>query len=326
MSRDADTSHGRHDIAGEDAWLAGALGAFTPSDAVVLGLGHDTAAVRVSRDGIVIATKDVLVDGVHFELEHCGAAAAARKALAVNLSDLAAAAAQPVGFLIGAVLPTPVSRRLFDQLMAGFAEAARVLDCPCLGGDTNAAAGPLVLSVTALGKPGPQGVLSRAGAQVGDILSVTGALGGSLVGRHLHFTPRVAAALALARAGVPHAMMDISDGLSRDLPRLCRASGVGAQLVGRQIPIHPDVLPADGPGALGHALHDGEDFELLLAHPELSDAQRALLAAEAVQLVPIGRVVEAQHGVQIEVGGESRPLEPRGWDHLQGEGLGKGEP
>jgi thiamine-monophosphate kinase len=303
--------------ASEDDWLAAATRAFEAAHDTVLGIGHDVAAVRVGADRVAVLAKDVLVDGTHFHLEACGARAAARKALAVNLSDLAAAACEPVAFLVGAVLPRPARRALFDDLMAGFAEAAREFDCACIGGDTNAADGPLVLSVTVLGTPGPLGVLSRAGARVGDVLSVTGALGGSLGGRHLSFRPRLAEARALARARVPHAMMDLSDGLSRDLPRLCRASGVGALVDAAAVPIHADVGAAgDGSARLQHALHDGEDFELLLAHAPLAPREGAALAAAGVDLVPIGTVRPAADGVCLRRGQDVIALEPRGWDHV----------
>lgn len=304
-------------LEGEDAWLADALGAFGSSPQTVLGLGHDAAALRVGG-GVVVVAKDVLVDGVHFRLDECGPALAARKALAVNLSDLAAAGSEPLGFLVGAVLPQPAERVLFEQLMAGFVDAAQEFGCVCLGGDTNAAEGPLVLSVTVLGRPGPGGVLSRSGAEVGDILSVTGALGGSGHGRHLTFMPRVREALVLAREGVPHAMMDLSDGLSRDLPRLCRCSGVGALVLAEQLPLHEDTGGASTRAPQERALHDGEDFELLVAHGAVSSAASAALDDAGVTLHAIGRVLPVVDGVLLETAGERRPLKPAGWDHVGG--------
>ncbi len=305
-------------LVGEDAWLGRALRAFPVGPETVLGLGHDAAAVRAGDDGVLVVAKDVLVDGVHFRLEDCGPSLAARKALAVNLSDLAAAAAMPVGFLVGAVLPRPAERQLFDDLMEGFADAAAEFGCTCVGGDTNSAEGPLVLSVTVLGRPGPAGVLSRSGGSVGDLLSVTGPLGGSGRGRHLTFTPRIAEAQVLARLGIPHAMMDLSDGLSRDLPRLCRASGVGALLAAERLPLHEDTQAASTRTPRDRALHDGEDFELLVAHAALDDAQREALAAAGVTLYPIGRVVAPESGVRIRIDGEALPLEVGGFDHLEG--------
>jgi thiamine-monophosphate kinase len=161
--------------------------------------------------------------------------------------------------------------------------------------------------------------VTRAGARPGDVLSVTGPLGGSLGGRHLRPRPRVAEAQALARLGIPHAMMDLSDGLSRDLPRLCAASGVGVEIDAERIPVHADARDAaDGRSGLEHALDDGEDFELLLAHAPLdADTARALVDA-GVELTVIGRVVPDREGLRLVRPGGSMPLVPRGYDHLTG--------
>jgi thiamine-monophosphate kinase len=189
---------------------------------------------------------------------------------------------------------------------------------PCAGGDTNVADGPLTLAVTVLGRPGPSGPLTRAGARVGDLLSVTGPLGGSLAGRHLVPAPRLREARVLAERRIPHAMLDLSDGLSRDLPRLCQASGVGARIEALQVPIHEDARRlADGQrSALEHALDDGEDFELLLAHAPLDGAALAALAREGVRLHPVGRVVAQTLGIRLGDAQGSVPLAPRGYDHL----------
>lgn len=296
----------------EDAWVARILARTEGGGALRIPPGHDCAAVDV-EGGIAVLTTDVLVDGVHFQLDACGARAAARKALLVNLSDLAAAGARPVAFEVGVVLPRDRDPRVLDELAHGFGEVARRYRCPLAGGDTNVADGPLVLAVTAVGQPGPGGLVTRRGARVGDRLSVTGPLGGSLSGRHLDFVPRLAEGLLLAERRVAHAMMDLSDGLSRDLPRLCRASGVGARIDAARVPVHPD---AAGPDGLEHALDDGEDFELLVAHAPLAEAERRDLAARGVALIEIGEVVEADAGVVLVRGETSAPLEPRGFDHF----------
>ncbi len=298
---------------GEDAWLGKALASFPPPPAhVTVGPGHDAAVLKLENADLIVA-KDVLVAGVHFELSTCTPGQAARKAVAVNLSDLAACGALPLGFLVGGVLPAPPERALFDGLMRGFADASREFGLPCLGGDTNVAAGPLVLSVTVLGRAGPHGLVNRTGARVGQLLSVTGPLGGSLRGRHLACTPRMRASQALLAAGVPSAMMDLSDGLSRDLPRLCRMSHVGAVLAGHSVPVHADVVGAE---PLTAALHDGEDFELLLAHDVLGEGQTTQLAAAGVTLHTIGRVVPEAAGIQIEIEGHVALLAPLGFDHF----------
>ena len=292
----------------EDAWLTDALSDLPAPEDVVLGVGDDAA---VLAGGVVLATY-ALVDGVHFDLGACGGRAAARKALAVNLSDLAAMGARPRGCRVAAVLPRPVSRALFDDLMAGFRETAATYACPLLGGDTNAADGPLVLAVTVIGRAPAGGAVARAGAQVGDVLSVTGPLGGSLAGRHLTFEPRLRAGRALADAGIAHAMMDLSDGLGRDLPRLCRASGVGAVLDADAVPRH-----VDAGGALERALFDGEDFELLVAHAPIDAETSRRLGDVGVELTAIGRIVDGAE-ILVREGDRERPLPERGFDHLAG--------
>ncbi len=302
---------------GEDALLAEALARFGSGpdrSHVLLDLGHDTAAIDVGSETVVL-TNDVLVDGVHFELDGCGAAMAARKALAVNLSDLAAAGATPMGFLVGGVMPRPASEDLFDALMSGFDRAAKEFDCPCVGGDTNVARGPLVLSVTAFGRPGPGGVVGRAGAKPGQVLSVTGPLGGSIFGRHLRFHPRVAEGKVLADEEIASAMMDLSDGLSRDVPRLCAMSGVGAVIDAEAVPIHPDVRD-DEHEPLWHALHDGEDFELLLAHDDLDAGALDALADRGVPLHAIGRVTKAPR-ISLRRASGTEPLPALGYDHFE---------
>jgi thiamine-monophosphate kinase len=165
------------------------------------------------------------------------------------------------------------------------------------------------------------GVLSRSGAQVGDVISVTGPLGGSLLGRHLHPEARNAEALVLAAEGIPHAMMDLSDGLSRDLPRLCLSSGVGALVHAERVPIHADALRGEA-GAVRErtplecALHDGEDFELLLAHAPLTEEQRVRLASGGVHLHAIGDVRPPAAGLHLKLAGVERPWQVDGFDHI----------
>jgi thiamine-monophosphate kinase len=308
-------------LSGEDAVVARTLHVLgDASAALAVGPGHDCAVAEVDGARVVLTT-DVLVDGVHFRLETCGPEAAATKAVLVNLSDLAATAALPVAFEVGVVLPRGGGGALADGIARGLAAAGRAWNVPCAGGDTNVADGPLVLSVTAVGRPGPTGrLVTREGARPGDVLSVTGPLGGSLHGRHLSFTPRIREAQILVQADVPHAMMDLSDGLSRDLPRLCRMSGVGAVVDAAHVPVHPDAVRArDERSVLARALDDGEDFELLLAHAPLDDAALARLREEGVRLYPVGEVVPASEGILLREQDGLRPLPPRGYDHFAAE-------
>jgi thiamine-monophosphate kinase len=299
----------------EDALVDEVRALLASDDALLVPPGHDCGAVEL-EGGVVVATTDALVEGVHFAPGTPWEAVGA-KALLVNLSDLAAAAALPVGFEAAVVAPPDRAAEALPALARGLADVARRFACPCLGGDLNAGPGPVVVAVTVVGRPGPGGLVTRAGARAGDVLSVTGPLGGAGAGRHLAPRPRLEEAQTLVRHGVPHAMMDLSDGLGLDLARLARASGVGAWLDADAVPVHPDVVATARGSALEHALGDGEDFELLVAHAPLAATDTARLAAEGVTLLPVGRVVDRERGLRLRHGDETVPLVARGWDHLR---------
>jgi thiamine-monophosphate kinase len=307
----------------EDAWIAAIARRFPPSPRLLAGIGDDDALLRLDGSRVVLKT-DTVIDGVDAEVARCGPAAFARKGVAVTMSDLAAAGATPRAILVSVVLPRTVDFAFFDGLAEGIAAAAREFDLAVAGGDTSTAKGPLVLTVAAIGEPSPAGFARRSGGRPGDALSVTGALGGSILGRHLTFAPRLKEGRALVERGVAHAMMDLSDGLCADLPRLCAASGCGAIVEAASVPIHPDVarLPADGRNPLDwtpldHALKDGEDFELLVAHAPLSDARLRDLEAAGVALRRIGALRPAPEGLVLRRADGDVPFPAGGYDHLR---------
>jgi len=194
-------------------------------------------------------------------------------------------------------------------------ELADAFGTPIVGGDTNSWHGPLVINVTVLGEATERGVVRRSGARPGDWLMATGSFGGSILGKHLDFTPRVREALALHEAAPLHAMIDVSDGLAADVAHLCAESGCGAVLRAEAIPV-ADAARAmtDGRSPLEHALGDGEDFELVFAvAPE--DGRRLLEAqpAPGVTLTAVGECVA--QGLWLEEGGQRRPLPPSGYVH-----------
>ena len=299
----------------EDRWIDALRKTVPPSSLPGgVGIGDDAALLHLSGEDVVLA-KDVLVDGRHFDVATCGLAAALYKAVAVNLSDLAAVAARPVGFLLGVVTPhadDDTMRELRDAIEG----VVTALAVPCIGGDTNVGRGPWVLSVTAVGVPGPGGFVSRDGARPGDVLSVTGPLGGSRAGRHLQPPLRGAQALVLAGFRVPRAMIDLSDGLGLDLPRLARASGVGFVVQGERVPIHDDVPAGDARERLARALHDGEDFELLLAHAPVNEQTQRRLTDAGVSLHAIGHCTEKAQGCALQWAGRSEDFPVGGFDHL----------
>ena len=248
------------------------------------GIGDD-AAILGGFPGNLAVTTDLLCDEVDFLVGKDSARNIGRKALAVNLSDLAAMGAVPLAVVVSLLLPQSVdgeenpTARFAEEFYEGMLPLAKMFQVAMAGGDTNSWKGKFAVSVTALGAVSANHALLRSGAHPGDRILVTGPLGGSIFGRQFHFMPRIAEALFLSRNYEIHAAMDISDGLLLDLSRMARESGVGFNLEEGKVPIHPDTLapPKDArsyPGweeetpPLAHALTDGEDFELILAVPQ----------------------------------------------------------
>jgi thiamine-monophosphate kinase len=253
----------------------------------------------------------MLTEGVDFILEECGPRAVGRKAMAVNLSDIAAMAGVPTAAVVSVALPKGVA--IADELMAGLRDVADEFGVPILGGDTNSWNGGLVVNVVALGEPNPHcGPVLRSGAKVGDAVFVTGPCGGSILGRHLNPVPRIREAVELARRFRLHSMIDISDGLAADLQHILEESGVGALLDSGTVPIHADareLAQRTCRTPLDHALNDGEDFELAFTVPE---SEAAGVAASGLA-TRIGVIQAAGFEILTRCGKE--PLAPRGWEH-----------
>ena len=285
-----------------------------------LGPGDDAAVLRMAAVDECVVTVDLLTDHVDFELAQLDPRRVGRKALAANLSDLAAMASRPLAAVIALALPRSGGRKLAEALYEGMLPLAEQYELAIAGGDTNSWDGPLAISITLLGEVTGSGPLCRSGARPGDRIIVTGSFGGSILGRHLDFEPRVGEALALHARYELHAGIDVSDGLSLDLAHLLEESHCGAVLHADAVPIAADASRladrlADGSTPLDHALGDGEDFELILAVPP-QEAQR-LLAEQPlnVPLSDIGQFV-AEPGLWLEdAAGGRQPLTPRGWEH-----------
>ena len=284
-------------------WLRPKL---TASEAVELGIGDDCAVMRRPA-GKVLITTDALTEGVDFFLRDAGARAIGRKAMAVNLSDIAAMGGRPTAALVNLILP-----KTFDgvrELYEGILEVANRYSCPIIGGDTNSWDGGLVVAITVLGEPIHEPI-RRDGAKPGDLLFVTGPLGGSILGRHLNPIPRLDEVAEILKFVTPTAMIDISDGLARDVRNLCRESQCGAMLVSAQIPIHPDAecrAKQTGKLPLEHALGDGEDFELLFTVSPV-DAEKFSLKCPHLA-TRIGSIVESGFWL------DERELPDSGWGH-----------
>ncbi len=292
-----------------------------PDDArLPVGIGDDMAVLAVPG-GSILFSSDMLLDRVHFDSRKHDFETIGGKAVNCALSDCAAMAVCPKAVTVSLAWSTDMAEADAKALMNGAYAAANVFDVSVCGGDTTRWSSPLALdvAVVAVPHPGVKPVL-RSGAQVGDTLLVTGPLGGSLLSKHVSFVPRVREARSLAEGlgDALHAMIDITDGLSLDLWRVCEASGVGAVLqetqLGEAISKDAKTLAArDGRSSLDHALSDGEDFELLLAVAGDDESQERL-SVIGFPLMPIGTVT--QEGFRFEqADGSMVPLSPKGFVH-----------
>ena len=309
-------------------WIRG-QGKFDPS-LVSVGPGDDAAVVLCGGEQLLV-TVDQVLDGVHFRLSEHGPEAAGRKAMARNLSDIAAMAGLPLAAVASAAFPKGFSRADAEGVYRGLRATGDEFDCPLVGGDVGAWDGRLAISVTVVGRPSGIRPVLRSGARVGDAICVTGSLGGAWQSRrHLEFVPRIHEARALALNYDPHAMIDLSDGLAADLRHVCEESRVGADVLAGAVPIHPQVAAACGgsqpevkaptggsrmPAPLRSALGDGEDYELLFT---LSSGQAERLVKEQplpVLVSRVGTIVQGEELTLVYADAYRETMKVHGWEH-----------
>lgn len=319
-------------------------GASPAAGAVSLGIGDDAALLQPPPGTEVVATIDAVIEEVHFRRDWSKPADVGWKSLAVNVSDLNGMGARPLAALVSIALPADLPPSWIENCYRGLAKCAAEYGCPLVGGDTVRAPRHLAISVTALGTVAESKAVLRSGAQPGDLLCVTGVLGSSAAGYELlsrkvrrrqeHASlleahrrphpPRLAGAV-LAEAGIPTAMLDLSDGLASDLQHLSHRSGVGVTVEADRLPISDAVrrtterLELD-PTAL--ALHGGEDYELLFTiPPDRWTEVPPTLGPLGVVATVIGRVETAvgRRGVSLfGADGRRQPLRAQGFTHFAG--------
>jgi thiamine-monophosphate kinase len=284
-----------------------------------LGLADDAALLPTSREPLV-ATTDMLVAGVHFFADD-PPGAIARKALRVNLSDLAAKAAEPVGFLLSIALPPDWTNDWLEAFAAGLAEDARVFSCPLVGGDTSATPGPLAVSIAAFGRAAEGRFVARSGARPGDAVYVSGTIGDAALGLALRRDPDLAARLSktsrehlLDRYLLPRprldlapllrecasAAMDVSDGLAGDLAKLARASGAGAVVEIDYVPLSDAAREAIAldPALFETAVTGGDDYEILVCAGQAAALPER---AAALGIAPPAKIGEIVAGTAVPI-------------------------
>ncbi len=320
---------------------------------VVVGIGDDAAAIETSRETLV--TTDCLVEGVHFLREWAPARLVGRKALTVNLSDIAAMAGTPRHAVVSLCLPPELPLSWVDGLYDGLLERSAETGVTIVGGNLAVSLAQVVVDVTLLGQADK--LLLRSGARPGDLVVVTGSLGASAAGlrllmqgarldedgalhktgvwtessaravthclrAHLDPNPPLAFARALAEQDIVHAAMDISDGLSGDLRTLCDESDVSAWVDSAALPIDAAAASlerARGGDAAALALHGGEDYQLLLAVPrDRLDALRDVAVIWDIPTAVLGEFAPGPSALLLKKGGSLLPLTAQSHDHFRG--------
>ncbi|MDD2703278.1 MAG: thiamine-phosphate kinase [Candidatus Omnitrophica bacterium] len=278
------------------------------TDASVLkGIGDDCAVIRYDRRTCMLLTQDMLVEGVDFTRRD-DPRLVGRKALAVSISDIAACAGLPRYALVSMGIPRAAAAAYIDEVYRGMRALAREYGINIVGGDISRAP-VLTIDVSLTGFVEKKRLVLRGGARPGDMIFVSGRLGGTRQGKHLRFTPRVAEARFLAEQYRLHAMIDISDGLAQDLGHIARASNTGAVLFEKLIPFSAQARGLDD------ALSGGEDFELLFTVSARDG--RMIIKRSPSRFFPVGTITEKRYGLKIIDGnGGERVLRISGYRHF----------
>lgn len=305
----------------------------TPSSGLRLGIGDDAALFKVKSGFDQILTCDWFLEGSHFLRDKHPPDAVGWKCLARAVGDVAAMGGIPRCFLLSLALPASHTGRWLDLFLGGLRRAAKRFECMLAGGDTTRRQ-DILINVTVVGEVRIGRAVLRSGARPGDVLFVSGRLGEADLGlrkirkskrlansrdpvlrKHLYPEPRLALGRWLAEGRLASAMMDLSDGLSTDLPRLCAASRVGARIEITKIPSVR--IPKYGRSGISYplelALHGGDDYELLFTVPRRK-VKQIPHSHNGTRLTPIGEITKEKTLLVVDAAGREAPLPNLGWD------------
>lgn len=316
-------------------------GTIVDESSIIAGIGDDAAVILPRPHQLQLMTADMLVEGIHFDLNTTSAWQLGYKAMAVNFSDIAAMGGTPRQAVVSIAIPPTTTVEFVVDVYAGMKEICREYKVNIVGGDTVACLQGIVLNVTVLGEAAPAAIVQRSGAQIGDIVAVTGTLGnsscgldllqdnhwvnlefaGPLVAAHLTPRPQVELGNLLAVSGA-NSMDDISDGLASEVHEIAGASQVGMEIFADNIPLSPELITASEyfhKPALEYALYGGEDYQLLVTmNPANYTALMHQYEGDRCPITAIGRVVSQQAGITlVDSAGQNRSLVAHGYNHFR---------
>jgi len=296
---------------------------------VITGIGDDCAVLRISLDHEVLVTTDFALEGIHFRREWHAPDVVGRRCLTRGLSDIAAMGGEPVAVFLSLALPREIPQGWVNRFMKGLLALAKEFKVTLAGGDTAESPDGILADMVVVGSVPKGKAVLRTGARPGDSIYVTGELGGSSAAltelfagrrvrpadfaRHFRPVPRMEVGRALREKGLASAMIDLSDGLSTDLAHICEESGTGAEILAPAIPragVGRERTAVD----LSHALHGGEDYELLFA---AARGTRIPNRIAGVAVTRIGHMTRRTHIVLLNENGIGIQLEPEGWQHFR---------
>lgn len=279
------------------------------SNQVVKGIGDDAAVLKYTKDKYMLFTTDMLLEGEHF-YRSSKAELVGEKALSCNISDIAAMGGVPKFAVISIGFPGSLNLKYADELYKGIRKAAGRFNVDLVGGDT-ISSGKIVINIALIGEVEKENLMLRSGAKEKDAIFVTGNIGGSIKGRHLHFTPRLKEARFLVKNFDINSMIDVSDGLLADLGHVLEDSNKGAEIYEKAIPVSKDASGFDS------AVRDGEDFELIFTLAEQYADRLENIWPFKTRLSMIGQIYNARKGFfLVRKSGKLEKVKPAGFTHF----------